>query len=465
MRVTIKGRLTDDERGATLVIVALSLIAIFAMIVLTVDVGGLLLKRRALVNGSDAAALAAAQSCASTTDTANPEQVADTFAADNVAGLVPANGGITASSGCDSAANGFVTVQYSQQQQLFFAQVLGFGGSAPVTTTATAAWGPLGGGNAVPIVVDSGTLQGPCKIPDGAQIGDQCNLWYNNGFDTLGNGEWGFLNLDKWNVSSTFNCSSAGGASNRSKYIQNDFPSTLDLNGTPPGASPTYVCSDSGKATSNWSDLRSRIGDILLFPVNDCNGQLDKNGSVSPCPSNPDKYDIIGFVGLYLQDVLRGDDPAAIGSAGSSGTCSVANQTFTTGQSFNIATFGNANGCGVPSNHDPVPASAVHIFPKTGAEYVQCAVAGPGCAYVYDPGTQTITWVAAGVTRASFTFDWSVPASPGACGVRARDPNALCLVVQWKGFTTGPGPIGGQDFGARGIRLCDLAITGSCPQQ
>ncbi len=463
MRVTIRGRLQDEERGATLVIVALSLIAIFAMVILTVDVGGLLLKRRAMVNASDAAALAAAQSCVRT-GAGTPEAVADQFAADNVSGLLASDGGITASVGCPGAT-GYVTVRYSVPQQLWFAGVLGFGGSGTVTTTATAAWGTLGGGNAVPIVVDSGTLQGPCTIP--GSPGDQphvCNLWYNNGNSTLGNSEWGFLNLDEWNVTNTFNCNSAGGASNRGTYIQNDFPTPLNLNGVPLGSTPTYVCSDSGHATSNWSDLRTRIGDVLLFPVNDCSGQLP-----SPCPSNPDKYDIIGFVGLYLQDVLRGDDPAAIGTAGASGTCTVGRQTFNTNDTFAILAFGTNNGCTITGTPDPIPASAVHIFANNGrgAEFAQCVdVNTGGCAYLYITSTQTVTWLGPRTTNTQLKFDWATPGQPGKCGIRASDPNALCLVAQWRDFTTGPGPIGsGQNFGAEGIRLCDLNIPGSCPNQ
>ena len=59
----------------------LALIAIMGMLVLTIDVGGLLLKRRAMVNASDAAALAAAQSCADTGDSFTPESRADIYAA------------------------------------------------------------------------------------------------------------------------------------------------------------------------------------------------------------------------------------------------------------------------------------------------------------------------------------------------------------------------------------------------
>jgi Flp pilus assembly protein TadG len=61
--------LRDDERGATAVIVVLSLIALFGLVVLTVDVGQLLFQRRGMVNASDAAALAAAQTWASTIPT------------------------------------------------------------------------------------------------------------------------------------------------------------------------------------------------------------------------------------------------------------------------------------------------------------------------------------------------------------------------------------------------------------
>ncbi len=57
-------RLHHDQEGVTAIIVALCLIALFGMLVLVVDVGGLLWKRREMVSGADAAALAAAKTCA-----------------------------------------------------------------------------------------------------------------------------------------------------------------------------------------------------------------------------------------------------------------------------------------------------------------------------------------------------------------------------------------------------------------
>ena len=52
------------EEGAVAVIVALVLLVFVAAVALAVDVGGLMLHRRGLVNSSDAAALSAARTCA-----------------------------------------------------------------------------------------------------------------------------------------------------------------------------------------------------------------------------------------------------------------------------------------------------------------------------------------------------------------------------------------------------------------
>ena len=221
-------RRLHDERGVTAIIVAISLVAIFAMLTLTVDVGGLLYKRRELVNGSDAAALAAAQSCAILTDSDNPETVADRYATDNVNGLTGVNAttNITQSPGCDSRASGHVTVQYSMAQQLYFAEVLGFGKTSLVSAVSTAAWGPLASGYPVPIVLDSGQLQGSCNLPSpGVPIGTECSFWYNNSTGSirnldplLGTSSWGYMNLGQWGVPGNANCSNAG-SSQRGSWI------------------------------------------------------------------------------------------------------------------------------------------------------------------------------------------------------------------------------------------------------
>ena len=268
------------------VFVVLSLVAIFAMLVLTIDVGGLLLARREMVNASDAAALAAAQSCSNAQDTLDPEAQADAYAADNVDGVITGTSNITELVGCD-VGRGHVSVEYLTQQELFFAGVLGFEGPGDVRTAATAAWGPAGGGEAVPIVIASGYLQSACDVPDGVSIGDTCAMYYNNGDESLGDANWGYMNLQQWNVDPSYNCSNAG-SSDRRDWITTNFDELLILNGDPVGSEPTYVCNDTGHSTSNWEDLVDRKSNpIAVFPVNDCEGQLDKDGNVSPCPSTP----------------------------------------------------------------------------------------------------------------------------------------------------------------------------------
>ena len=74
MKIT-RSRAPANQEGATAVIVVLILFALFGMIVLVVDVGGLLYARRGMVNASDAAALAAAQSCIGVGE--NEEAIAD----------------------------------------------------------------------------------------------------------------------------------------------------------------------------------------------------------------------------------------------------------------------------------------------------------------------------------------------------------------------------------------------------
>ena len=63
-------------------------------------------------------------------------------------------------------------------------------------------------------------------------------------------------------------------------------------------------------------------------------------------------------------------------------------------------------------------------------------------------------------------FDWSVngtPATPGFCGVRGSDPNAICLHTTWLGYTDQNGEVGtGPDFGTQGHVLCDFTYN-SCP--
>ena len=339
-------RLRDDERGATAVIVVLSLLALFGLIVLTVDVGQLLFQRRGMVNASDAAALAAAQTCAGLNDSDVPEAMADAFAVNNVGNAITALPNITEMVGCDSESYGHVSVEYAMNQNLFFAGVLGISGPASVRTAATAGWGPAGGANPLPIVVYTGNDQGSCDIQEDTPPDVDCYLWFDN--DLFNGSSFGFLNLctatdpctHGWDVNAGDNCPNVG-ASLRDDWISGNWSGGPNVVNYP---DPTYVCRVSGLTSSNWSALEQRIGDDLIFPVNDCTTQVDRNGNTVTCfPSQPpDKYNIIGFMVLHLDEVLDQKSEWE----GNSGTCDFGpvNMTPTIGD-FDLDTLHVSEGC------------------------------------------------------------------------------------------------------------------------
>ena len=349
-----------------------------------------------------------------------------------------------------------MTVSYTTQQSLFFAGIFGYGPSSSVGARATATWGPLASGNAVPIVLQSGQLQGECDIPDPSRIDKPCAFWYD--FNDFGNATWGFMNLDKWNVSPGENCSNAG-SNDRSDWIAAGYPDPLQLNGTPPGAAPTYVCNDTGHSTRDWMDLHDEEGSVKLFPVNDCAGQLPV------CPATPDKYDIIGFAQLLVEHVYKGNDPLAIGSFGATGKCTLSlpslNNGSTTLTSI-LSTTPKTTGC--PTTAPPVSGitnvTVSYPKPKTA---VTCGTTAP-C--VYNPGTGVLTWSGGTKANADITFNWAFSNTTGACGTRPSVPNAICLVTVYQGLVFNSGIIGGADFGSRTVRLCDLppeVAVSTCP--
>jgi hypothetical protein len=450
-----------DERGATAVIVALTLIALCGVIVLTVDVGQLLYKRRAMVNASDAAALSAAQSCADLSDSDNPEAMADAFAVDNVSVVNSGAANILEAPGCDlqDPPSGHVTVQYEMQQGLFFAGVLGFDGPAAVRTQATAGWGPAGGANPLPIVVYTGSDQGNCDIQEGIGPGVSCYLWYDN--DLLDGSSFGFLNLctvtdsctQGWDVSSGANCPNVG-ASLRTDWINGNWTGGPNQVNYP---APTYVCRVSGLTSSNWSSLEGREangphvigvddGSDLIFPVNDCTSQVDRNGLAIGCnPTQPpDKYNIIGFIVLHLEAVL---DSAAEWGGSPLTHCQQNNFNVVTNGVYPLSTFSGGN---CPGPNTP---SGVQDF------RINNLVSSPN--WVYDDLNKRFTWTGA-PGRVRVDFDWWLD---GACGRPPGNSSAVCLKVTTVEVRFGGNCPGcGANFGLRAVTLCDLPI-GSCPEQ
>jgi Flp pilus assembly protein TadG len=413
-----------DERGISAIITALALVAIFAMVVLVIDAGALLVKRRTMVKAADAAALAAAQSCVR--ETGDAESQADTFATLNASGSP--QGGIIAG----SCSGTYVTVRYTVNQPLYFAPVLGFGNSDVVAANATAAWGGAGAANPLPIVLFLSSFQGDCDVPNIAK-GTVCHMWYDN--NRFAGSNFGFLNLSQWNVGATDHCSSAG-SSERDSWIHSDWPGDpLPLNY--PDA--TYVCSDSGLSAANWSALDDRIGDILTFPVNDPAGQIIGGGG------QIEKYDIIGFAQMKLNDVLTVQEAGA-----GSGTCSVDAVNFPNASPINLDAFGIAHNC-----FTGAPDTISNVQVTGGPDPITSAM------YNYDAATRTLTWTGPQRQNVTVSFDWQ---NQGVCGTAPNNASARCILVEWVGHRFGgEKPGGGADLGFEGIRLCDLKFAGSCP--
>jgi Flp pilus assembly protein TadG len=480
-------RLRDDERGATAIIVALCLIGLIGMMVLVVDVGGLLWNRRAMVNASDAAALAAAKSCVlpATQDARTAEQAADEWALDN-SSAAQASGitNILQSSGCDTSATGYVTVQYGANQQLFFAGIFG-AGQGHVTTRATAIWGPAGSANPMPIVVYQDSFQN-CRFSE-IDPNKTCYVWEDNNTVNSSQSAFGFLDLRTddptkygWDSNPGVGCTDPGGLV--VDWINNyNDPNFDELPVNYPN--PTYVCRSGGMQQSGWAALEQLKGQELLFPINRCDpvppgnpyGQLLPNSTnEAPCSSTPGQYDIIGYFAAKLVEVYR---PNQVNPTPQ--TCGPIFADFPGAAPVNLDTFGIANSCftAAPNNIDP--ASVTVRRPSGPAN--QRGVRGPDSSttscvgtasqplnsfdYCYNPATRNVYWNAAGPAAENVSYEVSfVWSNDGPCGQPPSTNNSgHCLILQPVEVRIG-GNRPGQGFAGnvRAYKLCEPSIPGSC---
>jgi Flp pilus assembly protein TadG len=446
-----------NESGAVLPIVALSLIALMGMVVISVDVGGVVVQRRYMVNANDAASLAAAQAFALNeggADCAGGFWTPAQDAADNLAQTnVPGTPTKPIQPDC---AQQTVTTQYAKAQELFFAPVLGFGSTANVAATATAQWGSPGVANPLPIVMYEQAYNN-CKLDTDGIPGSQCYVWEDNSNTVGPQSAFGLLNLgDGWDVAGNASCPNPG-TSQVSQWIKqaSDVPAPLNY----PEA--TYVCRVTGMATANWQLLETLAGKVLFFPLNRCYqtlgsntpyGQVDTNGSQVTCPGTPDKYDIIGFVAFRLLQVYTPNDVSVSWTS----CASPPKVTFpgATGV-LSLDVFGIGNGC-FSTAPDQIDSASVKVDKGSGPN-LNRGPDGSSCAaqydWCYDPGTRSILWKGgpAGDYNVSFNFR-----NPGPCGYPPSGDNAgHCLVLDFvKKYVGGSDPLGG--FGDSNLQAVAL---------
>jgi Flp pilus assembly protein TadG len=472
------------EEGAVAIIVAIMLVVLMAMVALTVDVGGLFLRRRALVLGSDAAALSAARTCArgfgKDPRFLTPEEAADFQVQVNAPitsdEVLPTNVIYPPAGGCSAPTQyGHVTVQYTSQQALYFAPVLGFHRESPVTTTATASWG-LGSNNPIPIVLSNLLAPGNCTMPPHGTIvnGTSCIFWYDN--DSLNGGNFAFLSLNPagWDVPANSNCtgSSSGGTSTLTKWINGTLPASVNLN----WKFPTYVCTDTGirgvggKGGPNsqvWNALNDLIGQTRDFPINwegcgtapftpcspvagaPAQGTIYKQGNI-------DKYDIIGFGSMTILHVYGSTDPQVAGTPAQDYACTGKVKNNTTIQPgtytwFDLAARLVGGPCQLPPS---LPVDSVNSVTLQGLN--------TPANYTYD--TNGVTLTSPLTEQKDVAFSLHMNEKTGACGPKPSNNSAVCVIASWQGSTLDSDFPPGTDKNTI-IRLCDMAYAGSCLDQ
>ena len=323
MRVTgLAARLRDEEQGAVLAMVGLSLLVLIGMLVLTFDLGhGVALKRNT-VNAADAAALAAARECGLANGEASAKQAAGLLAADNnnaatITGfqIKPDPAVCSGAGNPDPDGKNTVTVTVSVPQEYFFAKIFGFTGGT-VTASATAEW-TLNISGPAPLKVES------LKVDEclAGGTGSKCYV----GYDDVG-AQYGWLNFPEgWPAQGQANppasCPSTGGANDLKNYI-----GTMGGTGTSTGFQPTlwsvpiWVCAKDGanasaqQAIQDWVSAYSNPPapeprPVVSFPV--------VAPASSPCPPegcwpryrNPNaSYPVIRFQGFYIENLYRGPE-------------------------------------------------------------------------------------------------------------------------------------------------------------
>jgi hypothetical protein len=248
-------------------LVAVLLMVLLGVLVLTVDLGSMVARKRVMVRAADSAALAAAQACAvagQARTTADAERIADQLANENGAGLNVGATNIVSITGCQTG-RGQLTVRYTGTQPFYFAPALGFGGSGSVTAQATAAWGTPA---PIPLTISLGWFDqfSSCQLP--LDVDEECWVLFDNQHQDNTSANWGWMNIEGWYPLTSFSslpgahCSGPGTSTLRDEItLQGPFPSLTY-------GTPAWVCTRTGN-TSAWTAVDSIEGQVRMFPISD----------------------------------------------------------------------------------------------------------------------------------------------------------------------------------------------------
>jgi Flp pilus assembly protein TadG len=285
-------RRLSDDRGATAVVVAITLAMLFGFAGFAVDVGALYQERRELQVGAEAGALAIAEDCGlgvAPCDTGYATGTAQGYADSN------ATDGLAGVDGVDlNLAGQTVTVYTSTVDadaaptifEPYFAQVIGFNG-ATVTAQASATWGYPSSLTTLPLIISDcewNSYSGYVQPDDGSWEGDPALFTFHDGraldgsptpncpvgssgYDADGSGDleggFGWLNT-------TSGCEAELGTGD---WVYDD-----------PGASPSTGCN----ATTLYNLIFNKV--VLIPYFDDVNDLGGSNG----------QYHVSGFGAIYV---------------------------------------------------------------------------------------------------------------------------------------------------------------------
>jgi hypothetical protein len=145
----------------------------------------------------------------------------------------------------------------------------------------------------------------------------RCFFWWDNGTrndaTALTNAEWGLVDLTTWGVEPWGGCGGNVSQSDVGNWITNGYPGSLLID-----PSPEYVCRGNGfQGNALNNDINAQVGEILFFPVNDPQQQVQSGGTLcrpdgvdGPCTVQ--KYAIVGFAALEVVQVWTGNNAQAM---------------------------------------------------------------------------------------------------------------------------------------------------------
>ena len=276
-------------------------------------------KRREMVSGADAAALAAAKTCSVpvANDPTIPEAQADTAAMANVGGLTTPTCSISTTPGIapfDARARAGTSRCNIRTHSSCSSRGIFGASTRTVTTAATAAWGSARRRQRGSDRAGSSLSSSPSGRPGSLIAVQECNFWYNNGDAAIGMRPGDSSTSIEWDVAdSRQNCNSAGRCERAAATSCNNF-------GSAPSRSPNRARHTSaactGHATDNWQDLNDQDGCAALLCVPRVpvpwahpldagerlrpTGQQERHRSFHAEQATPDKFAIIGFTTLEL---------------------------------------------------------------------------------------------------------------------------------------------------------------------